>query len=231
MFNLTEWIISGAMLFAPAATTAAQSKTVEPAPTVLAQAATEPQEPPAVVSTLNVTEAIANANKGLSKIETAQGRFTQIDQAGRFSQGDFYLSRPGRMRFEYDDPVPLLIVSDGTTVAIEDSDLETVDRVPLASTPLNMLLRSETDLAAHANILDVSKKGGLVAIRMSDKSGDAEGELELFFDPATYELRQWESIDMNGAVTTVQLIDTETGVRLLPSLFRVEDPEDEDDRR
>ena len=231
MFNIAEWIFSGALLAAPvAATVTTNLQATTPAPVVFAAdpgtAAGQTVEMP-----LNKTEALARANQAMNQITTAQGRFTQYDYSGNFSQGSFYLSRPGKMRFEYDDPVPILIVSDGTTLAIEDRDLETVDRVPLVSTPLNLLLRKDTDLAANANILSIGKRGGLVGIRLSDKSGDAEGELELFFDATTYELKQWESIDVNGAVTTVQLTQSEKGGSLSPRLFRIDDPEDEDDRR
>lgn len=221
MFNFTDWIISGALLSSPfALSTAVQ---------------TEPATVPAVTQTtepaFNETAALANANAALNRLDTAKGKFTQVDFHGNFSTGAFYLNRPGRLRFEYDAPVPLLIVSDGTMLAIEDRDLETVDSVPLASTPLNLLLRNDTDLAAHANILSIAKKSGLVAIRVSDKSEEAEGQLELFFDPESYELKQWESIDANGAVTTVQLIETQIGASVSPALFRIEDPEDDDRRR
>lgn len=221
MFNIADWIISGALLSSPfALSTAAQTEPVK------APVQAQISEP-----AFNKTDALANANAALNRLDTAKGKFTQVDYSGNFSTGEFYLNRPGRLRFEYDAPVPLLIVSDGTMLSVQDRDLDTIDSVPLVSTPLNLLLRPNTDLAAHANILSIGKKGGLVAIRVSDKSGEAEGELELFFDPETYELKQWESIDANGAVTTVQLIDTQVGATVSPKLFRIEDPEDEDDRR
>lgn len=222
MFDFANWILAGLLVNAPAPVlTNAQVATPAPAEQTIAA------EAPA----FSETEAIAKANVSLNAIDTAKGRFTQLDGNNNFSKGEFYLNRPGRMRFEYDDPVPLMIVSDGTTVAFEDRDLETVERVPLVSTPLNLILRRNTDLAAHADILSVEQKAGMVAIRISDKSGEAEGELELFFDPVDYQLKQWETTDLTGAVTTVQLIDVELGVSVSPRLFRLDDPEDEDDRR
>lgn len=221
MFDFANWILSGALL-----------STAIPA-LDMAQA---DQTMPAVTQTqaeveFSQTEAIARANAALNAIDTAKGKFTQLDANGNFSRGEFYLNRPGRMRFEYADPMPLLIVSDGTTVAFEDRDLETVERVPLSATPLNLILRRSADLAADADILSAEKKAGYVAIRMVDKNEEAEGELELFFDPETYQLRQWETTDITGAVTTVQLNDIELGASVSPRLFRLEDPEDEDDRR
>lgn len=223
MFNFANWILSGAVLTSPfmaldtaqLEVPATQTETTTIAP----------------VETFNRTEALARANASLNAIDTARGRFSQLDPNNHFSTGTFYLNRPGRLRFEYDDPIPLLIVSDGTTLAIEDRDLETVDRVPLASTPLNLILRRNTDLAEHADIISIERKAGYVAVRVADKSGEAEGELELFFEPDTYQLARWEATDMMGGVTTVQLNDIELGVSVDPRLFRLDDPEDEDDRR
>tara|TARA_Y100000052_G_C2955375_1_gene89719 strand:+ start:401 stop:1072 length:672 start_codon:yes stop_codon:yes gene_type:complete len=222
MFDFANWILSGALLSTaiPALDTAQQASQVAPA-------AIETQAEPA----LSQTEAIAKANAALNAIDTAKGKFTQLDANGNFSQGEFYLNRPGRMRFEYADPMPLLIVSDGTTVAFEDKDLETVERVPLSATPLNLILRRTADLAADADIISAEKKAGFIAIKMADKSDEAEGELELFFDPVSFQLMQWETTDITGAVTTVQLSDVELGASVSPRLFRLEDPEDEDERR
>lgn len=222
MFDFANWILSGVLMASPAVVTDAAQTETATAP--VAQAATTETE-------FNRTDALAKANQALNRIDTARGQFSQLDPNNHFSTGTFYLNRPGRLRFEYDDPVPLLIVADGTTLAVEDSDLETVDRVPLASTPLNLLLRRNADLAADANILSVEKRAGLIAIALSDKSGEAEGELELFFDPESYNLVRWEATDVAGGVTTVQLNNMELGVSVSPSLFRLEDPEDEDDRR
>ncbi len=222
MFKFAEWIISGALMAFPAATDTAQQVTaVEPVTTA---------EQPAPAA-FDATTALARANQALNDITTATGRFSQIDPSGHFSQGTFYISRPGRMRFEYDDPVPQTLVADGTTLAIEDRDLETIDRVPLSATPLNLILRESADLAADANILNIRKIGGLVAILISDKSGEAEGQLELFFDADNYDLRKWESVDVSGQRTTVDLMQVEKDVSLSARLFRLEDPEDEDERR
>jgi outer membrane lipoprotein-sorting protein len=78
-------------------------------------------------------------------VKTARGNFEQYSPDGSFSTGQFAMSRPGKVRFDYDDPVPLVLVSDGTTVALQDADLETTDRVPLSSTPLSLLLSDKLD--------------------------------------------------------------------------------------
>ncbi|MEX1251126.1 MAG: outer membrane lipoprotein carrier protein LolA, partial [Hyphomonas sp.] len=79
------------------------------------------------------SQLLKSAAKGLATVKTARGKFEQYSPDGSYSTGQFAMSRPGKVRFDYDDPVPLVRVADGTTVAIQDADLETTDRVPLAS--------------------------------------------------------------------------------------------------
>jgi len=176
-------------------------------------------------------EAIIAAISGaLEKVETAKGRFTQYNADFTETRGDFYLRRPGRIRFEYDAPSPILILSDGTTVAIEDSEQETQDRLPLRSTPLALILERNLDLEDKATIVDVQKTSNLVAVIMEDKSGDIAGQLSMIFALDGYELLQWQTVDGIGATTLVELSGVETGIKLSPRLFRIEEQDAEDER-
>lgn len=176
-------------------------------------------------------DVVRAAAEALASVETARGRFVQLDPQGQLSRGSFALRRPGRMRFDYDDPTPITIAADGTTVAVRDSELQTVDRVPLASTPLTLLLDDRLDFETEAEVVSVQRGQGLVTIALRDRSGEAEGMLTLFFEAGAYDLLGWRTLDSNGGVTAVELSDVETGVRLDPRLFVIEDFEDEDDRR
>lgn len=210
----------------------APGSSVEPAPAPATEAVPSPDadrlKDVPETERMDVVRAAAEA---LASVETARGRFVQVDPEGQITRGDFALRRPGRMRFDYDDPTPITIAADGTTVAVRDSELETVDRVPLASTPLNLLLDDRLDFGAEAEILSVQRGRGLVTIALRDRSGEAEGTLTLVFEADTLELLGWRTRDANGGVTAVELSDVETGVRLNPRLFVIEDFEEEQDRR
>jgi outer membrane lipoprotein-sorting protein len=176
-----------------------------------------------------ILKAAANS---LASAKTAKGRFTQLAPDGSVTKGDFALRRPGRMRFDYDEPTPILIVANGTTVAMEDRDLETVDRVPLASTPLGLILDDQLDFETEARVTDVQRTSSEIAVTMEDRRGEAEGALTLYFDPASYQLLSWRALDANQQVTRVALQDIETNVEVSPRLFRMDDPADsEEDER
>ncbi|MEO1029681.1 MAG: outer membrane lipoprotein carrier protein LolA [Pseudomonadota bacterium] len=171
-------------------------------------------------------EAIATA---LESVQTASGRFGQINPDSTYIEGEFALQRPGRVRFDYDDPSPILIVADGTTVAIEDSDLETFERVPLGRTPLKLMFDKNVDFESDAEIVDLVTAPEEVFLTVRDRNGDIEGELTMILDPSSYQLQGWRVLDSTGSLTAVQLMDVETNKRLSQRLFRIEDPEDAED--
>ena len=201
----------------------------------VAQAGPEAVQEEEVAETIDVTgpeqaallEEIAAA---LSSVKTAKGRFTQFDMNFNQTSGDFYIRRPGRVRFEYDAPTPLLIVADGATVAIEDSDLETQDRVPLRATPLALILDDEISFTERVNVLAVRKSNGVIGVMVEDNTGETEGSLLLVVDEDDYSLIEWQTIEPDGRGTSVQLAGVETGISLNPRLFRIEELDDEDER-
>lgn len=183
---------------------------------------------PALVDEQNWPTYFSIINAALAEVETARGRFTQLDPDGGIATGVFALRRPGRLRFEYDAPNPVLIVSDGVTVAISDSDLETVDRLPLQSTPLKFLLDDRIDFDDSVETLKIVEGDGFVSLTVRDSSGDVDGELTLIMSSGDYDLIGWIAVGSDGDVTHVNLETEQMNARLSSALFRL-DPEFEDD--
>lgn len=211
-----------------------QENTRAPAAEVLTPETARPEPAPTVSPIVPEAEwpTILNAARtALSDAKTAQGKFIQTNSDGSFIEGSFALNRPGKMRFDYNDPSPILIVADGTTVAMQDSELETIDRIPLASTPLGLILDSDLDFGSDVDVLGIQRNADKIGIRVSDATGELEGTLTMVFDAASYELLGWLAIDGNRQTTVVDLIDVTTNGRLDPRLFRLDEEEDEEDER
>lgn len=226
------------------------------APMILAQAANETDESPVATDpVVTDTEAdtaapepavsaqtgqvdqaewpiiLSQMSSAVSSARTAKGNFVQTNADGSVSTGTFALNRPGRMRFDYDDPTPILIVSNGTTVAMEDSELETVDRVPIGSTPLGLILSTDLGFDSDVDVLSVMRNENRVGVRVSDATGELEGTLTMVFDAESYDLLGWLAIDGNLQTTVVDLLDVETNVRVDPRLFRLDEDQDDEDER
>src|SRR5258708_25402368 len=78
----------------------------------------------------------ARVSAYLSSLQTLVGNFVQVGPDGTKTKGDFYIQKPGKVRFEYEDPSPIAIIADGSSVAVRDRKLATQDIYPLSQTPL-----------------------------------------------------------------------------------------------
>lgn len=159
----------------------------------------------------------------LNDLTTMQGTFLQISDNGGMATGVFYMRRPGRLRFEYDDPVPIVFISDGTFVSIEDKELESVNSYPLRSTPLHLLLKKNVDLAEEADIVALDRREGRLIVTAREDEGLAQGDLTMIFTEPELELTQWVVLDAQGVETSIALRDVVYGEKINPALFRATD--------
>jgi outer membrane lipoprotein-sorting protein len=181
------------------------------------------QVTPVVLEGAARTAALARANRALNSFTRLQARFMQTSPGGGRASGMVYIQRPGRMRFEYDPPASMLIVSDGSVVALRDTELRTTERTPLRSTPLNIILGANVDLERNARVLRVSEAGPWLMVTARDRSGQTDGQIILQFYGDDAALRSWDVIDATGARTRIALSDVSQPASFDRSLFRLED--------
>ena len=186
---------------------------------------------PAPAAPIDKAVILDKAAQAMTAVRTAQGKFSQVNDAGHQSTGAFYISRPGKVRFDYATPETMHIVSDGVSVSVEEPKRASYDSAPLASTPLHLFLRSNVDLKRDGSVVDVKAKDGVYLVTLEDKSGEAQGRMTLEFRSSDFELLGWTTTDGIGAQTRVKLSETQTNVSLKPSLFIVKDPADARDNR
>ncbi len=190
-----------------------------------------PAQPVAAFTNPQTVETdLARLDAALNNITNFEGRFTQYSPEGQVETGVIFISRPGRMRFEYDAPNPLLVVSDGVTLVQHDKALETTDRVPLSSTPLNYFLKENVQLARDTEVVGLIKSPQEIRVTSRDGSGEMDGEISMIFDPQTLAFKSWIIADSFGGQTQVVLSDLRYNDNIDPRLFRHRD-EDRRDRR
>jgi outer membrane lipoprotein-sorting protein len=159
----------------------------------------------------------------LNSIRTMKGGFVQIDPDGQVDQGTFALSKPGRMRFEYAPPASTLIVSDGTTVAVQNPKLRTVDKYPLSQTPLELILGDNIDLLHNHSIVGAGRQQDQFIVKARSRGGNTQGNISLVFSEPGLELRQWTVIDNQGLSTTVALQNVQVGADISNVSFALPD--------
>jgi outer membrane lipoprotein-sorting protein len=199
--------------FAPATEAQAPQKAT---PSVVAAAGA----PAATAPALTERQIVEKANAYFNGISTLVGDFTQLGGDGRRLGGKLYLSRPGKLRFEYEAPATLEIIADGTSVAVRDRKLATQDLYTIGQTPLKFLLSDKIDITRDLTVTGVTKEPEGARITLEDRSTlGGTSKITLFFDPAVETLAQWRVVDPQGFLTAVTLSNLERGRRMDPKLF------------
>jgi outer membrane lipoprotein-sorting protein len=165
---------------------------------------------------------VARAQDYIQGLKTVTARFTQTDANGQTTTGTLYLQRPGKARFQYDPPSGLLVVSDGTFVAVSDTRLKTFSEYPLGRTPLILLLGRQVRLD-RADIASVEEAPNGFSITARGH-GDAQGRLTLLFRADPVELRGWNLVDGQGRETRVRFGSLTPAEGRAPGLFYPRDP-------
>jgi outer membrane lipoprotein-sorting protein len=165
---------------------------------------------------------VQKINAYLTSVRTLIGDFVQIGPDGKRSEGKFYLQKPGRVRFEYDPPNPLELISDGRSVAIRDRKLATQDLLLLSQTPLRFLLSERLDLLKEGNLVNVYSDDVFITIVLDEKQTlGGTHRLTLMFNAQNMQLRQWTVTDPQGFDTTVALYNLDAGKKPDPDLFHI----------
>jgi len=167
---------------------------------------------------------LARAEAWLNGLQSLKARFLQIAQNGAAAEGTGWIVRPGRMRFEYDPPEPLLLVASHGQFFYFDKQLKQATTLPLSSTPLGILLGENLRLSGGITVTRVDRAGGLLRITLHRTGQAAEGRLTLVFGTAPVELKQWAVVDAQGQETRVSLFQPEFGGRYPALLFDFNDP-------
>ena len=157
----------------------------------------------------------------LNAIHTLKSGFMQIGPDGQVDQDELYIEKPGKVRFAYAPPSPVLIVATGGTVYVKNSRLNTIDHYDLSDTPLGLILDEKVDLKSNPAVLGVEERDGAVVVQARTSTNRNQSNIQLVFDAAGLELRQWTVRDNQGGVTTVALQQPQPGASLDPALFAV----------
>ncbi|UWR22236.1 outer membrane lipoprotein carrier protein LolA [Sulfitobacter sp. S190] len=159
----------------------------------------------------------------LNGLKTVQSEFTQINGDGSISTGTIYISRPGKVRFEYNAPETGLVVASNGTVVIRDlKSNQPAEVYPLSRTPLSIILARNVNLGQASMVTGHSFDGTATVVTAQDPQNPGNGNIQMKFTGNPVELRQWVINDGSGSQTTVVLGDLKKGGSFGRSLFDIE---------
>jgi len=165
----------------------------------------------------------AKVSSYLSSLQTLVGNFVQVGPDGSKTKGDFYIQKPGKVRFEYEAPSPIAIIADGSSVAVRDRKLATQDIYPLSQTPLRYLLSDRIDLLKDTNVVSVTSDDVFVSVIIEEKQAlIGTSRLMLMIGAKDGQLKQWTVTDPQGYDTTVAVYNLDASKKVDPGLFKID---------
>jgi len=158
----------------------------------------------------------------LNQLTTLEAEFQQTDAAQQSSTGRLYLSRPGKIRFEFLNPELKLLVSDGTWLIFYDAALQEVTYMDIKDTPAKFLL---SDQISFDNELTLKEVQELEDTYVASLEASKEGyHFILYFlkDPLT--LKGWTIRDSQGQETHLTLFNHKLNPPIAEEKFKFKDP-------
>jgi len=183
---------------------------------------------PALTAAAAETSQLDQAVDALRSIKTMRADFIQTDRNGQRVKGVMTLKQPGKLRFEYEKGVDMLIVANGSSLTLVDYQVKQVQRWPIKNSPLGALLDPRRDLAQFGT-LEPTASPDVVSVEVKDPKRPEYGIITLIFvkklsAPGGLELVSWVALDAQNQRTTVRLSNQKYGIAVPDSTFRWRDP-------
>jgi outer membrane lipoprotein-sorting protein len=181
----------------------------------------------AAATSLPAGATLREVSAHLAATRTMTADFRQTAENGGVATGTLTLARPGKVRFQYQKDVPLLVVADGKSLAMIDYEVAQVSRYPIRQTPLGVLLDAEADLSKYVRV--VSSTPQALTVEAKDRKHPEYGTITIFFTrsssaPAGLALTGWRVLDAQGNRTDIALSNVAFNVPVADNAFRFKDP-------
>lgn len=184
--------------------------------------------PAAPVAAQQDRSELARVNAYIRAVSTMTADFTQTDRNGQSLSGKLTIKQPGKIRFQYQKGVPLLIVGDGRALTMIDYEVRQVQRWPIGNSPLGALIDPSKDLSKFGKVIQTGDPA-VLSIQARDPKRPEFGTITMIFKrdpsgPAGLQLYGWVALDSQNNRTAVRLSNQRYGVPVADSTFRWTDP-------
>ena len=171
---------------------------------------------------------LGRVNAYIRAVTTLTADFTQTDRSGQTLTGKLTLKQPGKIRFQYQKGVPLLIVGDGKALTMIDYEVRQVQRWPIGNSPLGALLDPSKDLSKFGKVVPTGDPS-ILSVQAHDTRRPEFGTITMIFkrdaaSPAGLQLYGWVALDSQNNRTAVRLANQRYGAPVADSAFRWTDP-------
>jgi outer membrane lipoprotein-sorting protein len=178
---------------------------------------------------------LQQVQRHLAAVNTMTATFTQTDRSGKVLTGTLTLKKPGKIRFQYEKGVPILIVADGNRLWFLDYSVHQAQAWPIGDSPLSVLLNPNKDISGIATVQPTANPD-VLSVEVRDPKRPQYGRITMIFarsesQPAGLMLQGWVALDAQNNRTTIRLSDQKFNAPISDGAFRWTDPRRQGGRR
>lgn len=178
---------------------------------------------PFIVFGVDITVSLDRLEKKLDGVKTLTANFTQQNSDGTIFKGKLFLKRPGYIKFLYNVPEEMVIISNGERLIYFDPSTHQTSYLPLENSPAQLLLDDRLDFKKHATLISFEEKED--QIRATLKTLKTYHVITLFIDSKTKTLTGWTTKDPQGNEVTIEFSNIHKNPVLCdPNLFVFKKP-------
>lgn len=170
------------------------------------------------------SEVVQRIEDYFNRITTMEAEFVQAAPDGQITEGKFYLSRPGKVRWEYFPPASVVIVGKSGLMTYYDKALDQISHTSIDSTPVSFLTRPHINLRSDVELKGMSETKDTYMLTLSQKNKEVEGRVVLTFLKTPLELKKIEVIDAAEQHTLITFTRSVFGQPIKGDLFIIQDP-------
>ena len=134
-----------------------------------------------------------------------------------------FFHNPGRLRFEYKNPLHNFVVADGLFIHFWDAKMKEVSDAPIGQTLADFILKDKVAFDDTVQVTHVRRHDGMLEVTLVQAADPGSGELTLVFENQPLELHAWRVKDATGRTSKVSLMN-ETEGHFDPELFIFKQP-------
>ncbi|MEM7569736.1 MAG: outer membrane lipoprotein carrier protein LolA [Pseudomonadota bacterium] len=181
------------------------------------------------ISAEGESQAADDVRAWLKSTRSLTADFLQQGADGQFVRGKLTLAQPGKVRFEYEPSVEMLIVARDGALFFIDYEVNQLSRYPINETPLAPLLDPDVIDTVPLSVQEVAEgaNAGSIYVTSTDPKHREYGTLTMVFEriaPGEVNLRSWSVLDGQGNLTQITLTNAQANVEVADAAFKFRDP-------
>ena len=153
-----------------------------------------------------------------NKIKTMSGNFIQYNSDATMSYGKFFLSKPFKSKFNYENSNETIITTETLIVLLDENGFR-IDSYPILNSPIKNLLANEINFKNLETDIEINEENNQYNVYISGLNKRSEAVFS--FKKDSLDLEKWEIIDEFDQSTVLEFTKIKKNISIAPETYKV----------